>query len=131
LEEEAYYFLEVFARESRGAQLSTAGDCSVTPGHFFYVSPTGDELDFKNEAGDCVAYYLATDRGRDRIRIDRGAASDFITSYRYQAVDLRFILSDDLATGQPLLTANLKLAPFNATSTPLSVQTSVTPRYYE
>lgn len=130
LEDETAYFLEVFAREARGAQLS-AGDCGVASGHLFAVTPAGDELDFKNAAGDCVSYYVADDNGRQRLRIDRGAASDYITSYRYQVAGLHFVLTDDLSSSQPLVTASLKLAAPDSAATPLSVETSVTPRYYE
>ena len=131
LEDEASYFLEVLTREARSAQKSVADDCGVPTGHLFAINPAGDQLDFKNEAGDCVSYYVADDNGHARLRIDRGSASDFITSYRYQVVALHFVLSDDLSLSQPLLTVNLQLAPASLPTAVFSIQTSVSPRYYE
>jgi uncharacterized protein (TIGR02145 family) len=130
LEDEATYFFEVLSREARGAQKNSAGDCGVTVGHFFNVSTSTDELKFKNSVGDCVRYYTATDGTVLRLKVDRGVATDWISSKRYKVFKLKFVTFDDLTNGQPLLTASLQIGSPNAVKAPIAAQISVTPRYY-
>lgn len=144
VQESLKYFLEVTGKEIRTAQKNNGICNGIASDEIFVVTAAtppavGDTLYFKNYHDQCVTYYLSPDlvaTTTQRFTITRSSAldssSDFISPSQISLDSLHFVLNASTST-QPVVTINLqahalKEAQFNSS---LTVQTSITSRYYK
>jgi len=128
--EDVKYFLEIFSREVKGAVRNSSGNvlCNVEPGHIFSTDAASGELYFKNQAGQCVAYFKEVDNDISRLKIQRDADEFFVSSDRINITGLRFVI-DDAMDIQPIVTANIQvLSQINQSIPAYDIQTTVSPR---
>jgi prepilin-type N-terminal cleavage/methylation domain-containing protein len=138
------YVLEIISKEIRMAQRSD-NECDETFGavsdNRVYNKTTnalGEALYFKNINGECTIYYLAEDEnGIQRLKIQRGENSGYLTSDNIWVDNLKFLINDNTIFGvkstQSSVTINFDLSVIGkeihaATTT---IQTTISARYYE
>jgi len=140
VQESLKYFLEVTAKEIRMAQ-TNKGVCPIIPNDsVFYISTgsLGDILRFKNYYGKCVSYFLINDGVSNRFEIVRGDGgssdiSGFISPAKININDLHFSLNSLASSSQPMITINLNASAVggNSLESAMTLQTSITSRYYK
>ncbi len=140
VQESLKYFLEITAKEIRMAQKDN-GQCGApdSNGIFFVeTGENGDILSFRNSYGECVRYFLEADGDNLRFAVSRhlpaeAEASDFISPERIKIEGLHFILKGDGLSSQPMVTINLRAKSLDNSNaaTEMTLQTSVTSRYYK
>ena len=139
IQESARYALETIAKELRQAQASD-GVCAPlfnpepTPVYkIFNTAQAGAALYFRNKNGDCTAYFLEA----NRLKISRGAVSDFITPDEIRISNLKFAVKDDAIGAfhaiQPAVTLTMDIEAFGKEmhKQPMKIQTTISARYYE
>lgn len=142
VQENMRYALEKVSKEIRMAEISNHGcEALFTSATALYkVFNTADgntKMYFKNQYGDCVAYYL--DNGRLKIMIDDGASvvDDFITPAKIEVSNLKFYVVDDLIGAlhsvQPYITMtmNVRAVGLAINEQKMKLQITVSSRYYE
>lgn len=142
VQESLKYFLEVTGKEMRMAQKNNGICPGIDNDKVFKVATDvngGDVLSFKNYYGECVAYYLSpdtTDSSIQRFTIDRhkGAVGgfDYISPRKINIDSLHFIVNESTST-QPVVTLNLTAHAWDQQKfdTKMTIQTSITSRYYK
>jgi prepilin-type N-terminal cleavage/methylation domain-containing protein len=139
VQESLKYFLEVTAKEIRMAQANNSVCAGVPPDSIFSVTTTdlGDVLNFKNYYGQCVSYSLQNDNGISRFQITRSSGgtslSGFISPAKIKINSLHFVLKNLASSSQPMITINLNANANtgNANESSMTLQTSITSRYYK
>lgn len=122
------YALEVISKEIRMAKKSNAGECGATSTKV-YFSAAGQNLKFKNNAGECVEYSLVG----NRFQIDRNGTAGFVTPDEIKVSNLKFIIKDISATTQPMVTMVMDVemaAGSGMHKQPMKIQTTISSRYY-
>ncbi len=129
LQSDSQYFLNVLARELEGAQRNAGGTtvCAVPAGCTFATD--GATLNFKNSAGQCVAYDSGVDSGVTKVLVDRDGTSSYLSGSGVDIKNLAFVVADSCdAVSQPLATINLQFNSLNSTSTTaINAQLSISP----
>lgn len=140
VQESIKYFLEVVSKEIRMAQKSK-GECpNINDGKIYYLDQLGGVLYFTNYYGECVSYYKINDEnGRSRFVISRRSssgvtASGYVSPAKIDISALRFVITNgDSEEAQPMVTINLKAKALddNSLESEMTLQTSITSRYYK
>ena len=133
VQESLKYFMEVISKEIRTAQ-KDGGVCVNVGDSSVYTTNVGtDELYFKNEDGECVAYSLALDDGIYRFQIERGALSGYATPHNVSITNLKFVVDDDIDNVQSLVTIKFdaQVTGKGVHTQSMKFQTSISSRYYE
>ncbi len=143
VQENIRYAMEKMSKEMRMAGISNE-DCeamfSPRPTAVYKIfNTTADagKLYFKNQYGDCVAYYL--EGGRLKIMLDQGGSSvsGFITPAKVTVSGLKFFVDDDeigeFHSKQPYVTMKMKIIASGQgmSKQEMDVQLTVSSRYYE
>ena len=140
VQESLKYFLEVTAKEIRMAQANNGVCQGIAHDSIFSVTSgdLGDVLNFKNYYGQCVSYSLQNDNSVYRFQITRSngdgtSLSGFISPLKIKINSLHFILNTVASSSQPMITINLNANSVNgnANESTMTLQTSITSRYYK
>lgn len=131
IQESMRYAMEVISKEIRMAQKVVSGQCSSfsMEGEVYKTnSPTNSELYFKNYKNECVKYFVNS----GRLKIERGADSDFITPDEVIISDINFEVFND-AGQQPRVTVVLDVEARGKAmhKQKIKIQTTISSRYYE
>ncbi len=131
VQENMRYALEVMSKEIRTAKKDKAGDCVDVPEGIIYETKTGDDLFFKNQYGECVAYSLVEEGGINRIQIVRGESDPaFITPNEINIKNLVFIV-DNTGQASVVLMMEVESLQYSKYSRDMKIQTTISSRYYE
>lgn len=134
VQENLKYFFEVIAKEIRMAKRNDGACASIPNGRRFATGTNvyGDILYLKNYHNECVAYYLDSDSGTVRFKVQRGLNSGFLSPAKIEIKDLRFIVHED-ANAQAYISINLGAHAIGreASFSNMRVQTTITSRYYK
>lgn len=139
IQESMRYALEVMGKEIRMAQASD-GVCNTlfnpqpTPLNKVYNITTDNSgnqiLYFKNQNGDCAAYYLVN----GKINIMRNYNNGAITSTSFQISNLKFSLIDNgigsLSDVQPMVAMRMDAVSSGDNNQKINIQTSISSREY-
>lgn len=144
VQESLKYFFEVTGKEMRMAlKNKNDGRCLDIPvGSVYKVesSTNGDELFFRNYYNECVTYFLEKDYNDSmRFAIKREAPGltrvDFISPEKININSIRFVVKTRGYTpeSQPMVTMSFNASSFGDSkiSADMTVQTSITSRYYK
>ena len=145
VQENMRYAMEKMSREIRMAQISkhscdstfSSGESASYKVFNVFTDSGNDKLYFKNQYGDCVAYYL--ENNRLKIRVSAGAATNegFITPSKIQVSNLKFNAVDDQIDAfhsiQPYVTMmmDIKAVGPGLHEQKMKLQITISSRYYE
>lgn len=132
VQESLKYFLEVIGKEIRMAQ-KNENVCPGISAEAVYVTSAqdgSDSLSFRNYYDECVTYSIVSEGGTQRFLITRGSESGFISPAVIYLDNLKFVLNTE--GGQPMVTMSIKAHALGsqAARSEMTLQTSVTSRYY-
>ena len=125
IQESMRYVFEVISKEMRMAQKSGAGVC-ISANKVFETDLNNNELRFINEKDVCVRYYLEN----NRLKIDRGSDSDFITPDEIKISDIYFKVVD-YAQSRVNIMMDIEAVGKAMHKQPIKMQTTISSRYYE
>ena len=130
-QESLRYAMEVMAKEIRNAQIS-GGECGVQNKKIFKEGSGSNQLNFKNQYGECVVY----EQDGNRLKITRGASSGYITPTNIAVSSLNFIVQNRDASNQASVTINMevnstKFGGQDLYKSQIDIQTTISSRYYE
>ena len=127
IQESLRYALEAMSKEIRNAQVD-GGACSIPDSDIYKSLAGGTQLSFKNKYGECVNYHLDD----DRIRIERGAQSGYITPSDIRVNSMKFVVNQS-SSEQPSVTINIDAEVITKTmhAQEMKIQTTLVARYYE
>jgi prepilin-type N-terminal cleavage/methylation domain-containing protein len=137
VQENLKYFFEVMSKEVRMATIDTTGECYPTTVVDQLYTAEGDNLYFKNFAGQCVHYFVENDNGVNRFKIERGLSSGYITTSNININSLKFDVKSSLDSGvqaeQASVTVNIEAEAVaeDLAKSQMTLQTTITSRYYE
>lgn len=126
-QENVRYVMEVISKEIRTAERNF-GTCVDVPNGDIFAVDVGvgnDKLYLKNQYGECVTYFLEG----NRFKIMRGSDVAFVTSDETVIEYLNFSLKAD---DQPAVTITMGIQTLDTTATDvtISMQTTISSRYY-
>jgi hypothetical protein len=119
------------------ATIDTTGECYPTTVVDQLYTAEGDNLYFKNFAGQCVHYFVENDNGVNRFKIERGLSSGYITTSNININSLKFDVKSSLDSGvqaeQASVTVNIEAEAVaeDLAKSQMTLQTTITSRYYE
>ena len=120
------YFLRLLTSNIRTADKSDGYNCEIAPGKFFEVHPSLSNITFLKE-GECIKIYRQESiTGRGELVFK----DHVVSSEKVDILDLKFLVEDDLNTGQPLLSVLVIAAPLENPDHKIKVQTSISLNYY-
>ncbi len=120
------YFLRLATNNIKVAEKSNGGDCGIAANKFFKLSSNGDHLVFIKD-GNCQSFFREEDfDGRGELYYNQEALS----SKGINITDLKFLVEDDIATGQPIVTILVKAVPVLNLDNQIKAQTSISLSYY-
>jgi prepilin-type N-terminal cleavage/methylation domain-containing protein len=144
LQDDLKYFLEIFARDIRGAITNRTGSafCFVENGHTFFTGigvNSNHVLAFVNGEGHCVIYSRSLDQNSNvyRLRAARRASEFdvysmfFLTPPEFNIGNLTFRVDDNSTSTMPIVTVNIQAKSRTNPDIPdYVVQTTISPRNF-
>ena len=137
VQENIRYALEKISKEIRMAQISNTLCLPAGVNKVFNTAAGSTELYFKNQYGDCVTYYLDSNRLNINVATGISAGTYYITPAKIEASNLKFFVEDDLIgafhSTQPYVTVvmDAKAVGLAIHEQKIKIQMTVSSRYYE
>ena len=133
VQENMRYVFETIGKEIRMARRSDK-ECEASGIYKVFNTTTSDSvLHFKNKSGKCVVYYL----DNNRLLVDRGTQSAFVTPDEIKINNLKFMVVDDLIDSfhsiQPMVTIVMDVEAVSKEmhKQNMKIQLTISSRYYE
>jgi len=124
VQENIRFAFEMMGKEMRMAQRDD-GACGHN-GYVYYSYNDDTSLDFVNQYGQCVTYFLAD----DRLKIDRDGSNGYVTADEIRVYNLEFSVDE---SNQPSVTMKMDVEAVGKENNkqPMKMQTTITSRVYE